>query len=126
MSREDFEQLVRNALLDIPKRLRRLMDNVGIVIEDFPTKEQMSKGGTLRGDLLLGLYEGVPRTKRGPFYTMVLPDKITIFQKPVEMASGSDPERIKKLVKDTVWHEVAHHFGFDEPAVRQLARKRKK
>lgn len=124
MSREDFEKLVAEAILTLPKRIRKKMDNVGIVIEDFPTLEQKSRGGVREGGLLLGLYEGVPRTRRGPGYTMVLPDKITIFQKSLEtVAPGA--EDLKLQVQRTVWHEVAHHFGFDEHSVQRLARTKK-
>lgn len=123
MDRTEFEKLVQEAILDLPSEIRAKMDNVGIVIEDWPTPEELRKGGTAIGNILLGLYQGVPRTKRGPGYTLVLPDKITIFQKAIE-AIAQTPEAIKAQVKSTVWHEIAHHFGFDEERVRKLARKR--
>ena len=81
----------------------------------------------LRSDMtLFGLYEGVPRTKRGSGYSFVLPDKITIFQKPIEEAAR-DEEHLRRIVRDTVWHEFAHHFGIEEGRVRAIeAVKRKK
>lgn len=106
--------------METPKRLRKKMENVAIVIEDEPTLEQLKKSGTTSERILLGLYEGIPRPQRGCSYTLVLPDKITIFQKPIEEIAGSSPELIKQQVKETIWHEIAHHFGFDEEAIKKL------
>lgn len=100
--------------MDLPYSIREKMENVAIVIEDQPSDKA-----------LLGLYQGVPMTKRGPFYTLVLPDKITIFKSAIE-AYGSTREEIIQIIKETVWHEIAHHFGFDEGQVQKLARRRKK
>lgn len=125
MTREEFENIVSEGFNDLPQTIRQKMDNVALVIEDYPSSAQMQKGGTKRGMLLLGFYEGVPRTKRGAGYNLVLPDKITIFQKTIEMVARSE-EQIKSVVKETVWHEIAHHFGFDEESVRKLSKKRKK
>lgn len=125
MSREEFEQLVREAILELPKHIRDKMDNVGVVIEDFPTAAQLKRGGITSGGWLLGLYEGVPRTKRGPYYTLALPDKITIFQGSIE-AVARTPEAIKEQVRNTVRHEIAHHFGFDEQGARRVSQKRRK
>ena len=125
MSRDEFEELVREAILELPLRIREKMENVGIVIEDYSTAIQMKKGGVLSGGLLLGLYEGVPQTKRGPYYTLALPDKITIFQKSIE-AVAQNPEAIKEQVRNTVRHEIAHHFGFDEQGARRVSGKRRK
>ena len=108
-----FEILVKEALLEIPENIRKKMDNVEIVVEK----------GSPHGPFL-GLYEGVPRTSWGRGFGMRLPDKITIFQEPLERIARSR-EELKEIVKNTVWHEVAHHFGFDEKRVRELERKRK-
>jgi predicted Zn-dependent protease with MMP-like domain len=124
LPREDFEKLVRRAILDLPQGIRKRMDNVEIVIEDWPTAEQLQKNGIRQGVLLLGLYEGVPRTKRGIGYNLVLPDKITIFQKSIEEIAKTDAE-IQEAVKNTVWHEIAHHFGFDEAGVRRMESRKK-
>ena len=124
MSDKEFEQLVAQAIRELPRRFREKMENVAVVVEDAPSPSQRKKGGVSFGSLLLGLYEGVPRTKRGPFYTLVLPDKITIFKSSIE-AVAATPEEIIQQVKNTVWHEVAHHFGFSEERVRKLERKRK-
>lgn len=124
MTREVFEKLVADSLTDLPRHIQDKMDNVAVVVEDEPTPEQIRRGGTRVGDLLLGLYEGIPRTKRGLGYTLVLPDKITIFQDSIEQVART-PDAIKKQVQQTVWHEVAHHFGLDEDGVQKLSRKRR-
>lgn len=121
---EEFEDLVRLAILDLPKKIRAKMDNVGIVIEESPSISQIEKGGAAKGGLLLGLYEGVPRTKRGIGYTLVLPDKITIFKKSIEQIATT-PEAIRIAITNTVRHEIAHHFGFDETGARRLEKRKK-
>ncbi|MCX6721229.1 MAG: metallopeptidase family protein [Candidatus Staskawiczbacteria bacterium] len=121
MTHEEFEQLVREGIDSIDKKFLRKLKNVGIVIEDDPTPFQLEKLH-LRGGFLFGLYEGIPQTKREG-YGQVLPDKITIFKNPIEKFY-STPEDIKKAVKNTVWHEIAHHFGMDEHQVRQAERKK--
>lgn len=111
--------------MNFPQKIQDKMNNVAVVVEDEPTDSQLRKGGTRRGMLLLGLYEGVPQTKRGLGYTLVLPDKITIFQKSIEAITHTADE-IRTVVRQTVWHEFAHHFGFDEVNVQRLSKKRKK
>src|ERR1035437_5596941 len=115
MSDEEFEQLVNAGIEAIPKKFLDLLDNVAVTIEQESTPAQGN---------LLGLYEGVPQSKRGVNYTAVLPDKITIFRGPI-LRIAQEPERIKQMVADTVWHEIAHHFGMDEAEVRNAERKRR-
>ena len=126
LSREEFEDMVHGGIRAIPKKFLNLLDNVDIVVEDEPSTAQRRKM-KLRSDMtLFGLYEGVPRTKRGSGYSFVLPDKITIFEKPIEEAAR-DEEHLRRIVRDTVWHEFAHHFGIEEGRVRAIeAVKRKK
>ncbi len=119
IDRDNFEKIVNKAILDLPEKVRNLLENVEIVIEDYPSEYQLKKLNKTSKYCLLGLYEGVPKTKRGAHYANVLPDKITIFQKNIERIAKSDKE-IKKLVQKTVWHEIAHHFGFNEQQVREL------
>ena len=114
MNEVEFRKLVAGALDSLPENIRKKMDNIEIVVE------QGSPNGPY-----LGLYQGVPKTAYGRGFGMVLPDKITIFQAPLERAASSR-EELKEVVKNVVWHEVAHHFGFDEKKVRELERKRKK
>jgi len=125
MDQESFEKLVEGGIGLIPKEFLAKLDNVAIVVEDEPNKEQLKKLKLGKGYLLFGLYEGVPQTKRGPHYGMTLPDKITIFQKSIEQFAQSE-EQIKQIVKDTVWHEIAHHFGSDEKRIKQAELKRQK
>lgn len=117
----EFEKLVKEGIDSIDEKFLTKLKNVEIVIEDEPTQEQKLKLKINNG-FLFGLYEGVPQTQRQS-YGQVLPDKITIFKNPIEIFS-QNPEAIKKLVKDTVWHEIAHHFGMDEHQVRQAEQKR--
>jgi predicted Zn-dependent protease with MMP-like domain len=122
MTNEEFEQLVKEGINAIDERFLQRLKNVEIVIEDDPTLFQLEKL-RLRGVFLFGLYEGIPQTKRES-YGQVLPDKITIFKNPIEKVF-SRPEDIKKAVADTVWHEIAHHFGMDEGQVRRAENNRK-
>lgn len=125
MKRTNFEKLVKEAVMALPKHIREKMDNVAIVIEEKPSEEQLQKTGTKIKGLLLGLYEGIPKTTWGRNFSGKLPDKITIFQKPIENLASSS-EELAELVKYTVWHEIAHHFGFDEERIQLLEAKWKK
>ncbi|MEX0621447.1 MAG: metallopeptidase family protein [Candidatus Woykebacteria bacterium] len=110
----EFEQLVSSALEDLPKFFEEKLENVEVVIEEWPNQYYS------RGRLLLGLYQGVPKTRRSGGYTMVLPDKITVFKGPIELLARGNPETIKNIVIDTVQHEIAHHFGISDARLRQL------
>ena len=125
MSSEEFEKLVGEGISAIPEKFLQKLDNVGIVIEDEPTPEQRKKFRLHRNMTLFGLYEGIPPIKRGTGYFGVLPDKITIFMRPILEAARSE-EEIREMVRDTVWHEIAHHFGMNEGEVRKSAARRKK
>ena len=134
---EKFEELVNEGIKAIPKGFLEKLDNVDIIVEETPTPEQLRKLKIRKGSFLFGLYEGVPQTKRWG-YGQVLPDKITIFKNPIEklarfkesarakrtssllhLRPASRDSVIKEIVKNTVWHEIAHHFGMDEKRVRQ-------
>lgn len=114
MDSEEFEQLVTEALKNLPTFFKEKMENVDVVTEDWPNPTYS------RGRLLLGLYQGVPKIKRGAGYTMVLPDKVTIFKGPIELVSRGSKEAIKNLVADTIQHEIAHHFGISDRRLREL------
>ncbi|HEY4523771.1 MAG TPA: metallopeptidase family protein [Candidatus Paceibacterota bacterium] len=120
----EFEKIVAEGIDMIPERFLGKLNNVAIVIEAEPTPAQKKKLNLHRGWTLFGLYEGIPQSSRGTNYTSVLPDKITIFQRPIE-ESARDPKDIKEIVKNTVWHEIAHHFGMNEDQVRQAEEKRR-
>jgi predicted Zn-dependent protease with MMP-like domain len=125
MKKGEFEKLVKESLLELPERIRQKIDNLTICLEKRPSPEQLREVGLRYGGFLLGLYEGLPQTKWGRDFGMRLPDKITIFQESIEKLARTSQE-IKTLVKNTIWHEVAHHFGFNEKQVRELERKRRK
>ncbi len=124
MEKSKFEKLVQDGVKEIPENFRRKLSNVAIVVEDDPSRDQLKKLKISGSMNLLGLYEGVPQTKRDN-YGMVLPDKITVFKNPIENIASSDNE-IREVVKNTVWHEIAHHFGLGEKKVRELSLKRRK
>ena len=125
LNRADFEKLVKEGISAIPEKFLRKLDNVAIVIEDEPTPSQKKKLNIRSSLVLLGLYEGVPKAKRGANYNAVLPDKITIFKKTIEEEARGE-EDLKEIVKNTVWHEIAHHFGMSEVQARQAEIKRRK
>ncbi len=125
MQEVEFEKLVQEALQDLPQEIREKVKNVALVVEDKPNSEQLRKTGVRHGTFLLGLYEGVPETKWGKGFGMTLPDKITIFQESIEKFASS-PAEIQELVRYVVWHEIAHHFGFNEKGVRELEEKWRK
>lgn len=118
MTDERFEKLVSEGIDSIPDRFLLKLQNVAIVIADRPTREQLRANHVPDGDTLLGLYEGIPLTERGDAYGgMVLPDKITIFKHPILAEAGEDEERVRAVVRETVWHEIAHYFGYDDGAI---------
>jgi len=125
MDRERFEWLVFKAVDELPDEFRERMDNIDIVVQDEPTSRQLAEAGLRRSETLLGLYEGVPLTWRSRSYSMVPPDKITIFQKPIEARCRGDTE-IQREIQRVVKHEIAHHFGIGDARLNQLERKRRK
>jgi len=119
LSRRKFEALVAQALLTIPEEIRARMDNVGIVVEGWPDDNHYAEVGLEPGETLFGLYEGVPLTDRGVVADPLLPDKITIFQGPLEEECKT-AEEIAEEIRKTVVHEIAHHFGIDEARLADL------
>jgi len=124
MRAPDFDQIVERALCKIPARFRKRMNNVVVVVEDEPAAIQLEARGVSPGSTLLGLYEGRPLVHRSVFEPFALPDRITIFQGPHErIARGRDD--LERLVEQTLWHEIAHHFGMNEREVRAAERLRR-
>ena len=119
MQREKFETLVARAIDNLPPELYRKLENVDVVVENWPTRMQLRQAKHSHPTQLLGLYQGVPQTRRGRRYGLVLPDKITIFQKPIE-AQCRFGDEIEAKVEEVVHHEIAHHFGLDEKALRKI------
>ena len=121
MDRERFQELVARAVNSLPKEFRNKLENVDVVVEDWPSRRQIASAGLRRGYTLLGLYQGVPLTKRGRYYGLVPPDKITIFQKPIEAKCKSKAE-ITAEIQRVIRHEIAHHFGIGDARLRQIER----
>ncbi len=119
MKRSRFERLVAQALDSLPPEFGEKMQNVELVIEDWPTREQLRRAGLPRGGMLLGLYEGVPLTDRTSRYGLTLPDKITIFQKPIEACCRTEGD-VRHKVRQVVLHELGHHFGISDERLREL------
>ena len=111
MAAADFDELVSQALDTIPDQLADLIENCVIVVEDYPPPDRPSD--------LLGLYEGIPITERGDFYSGVLPDKITIYRIPT-LAICDTVEHVVEEVHITVVHEIAHYFGIDDARLHEL------
>jgi len=121
ISKEQFEQLVKQALESLPEKVSAKMNNVAIFIEDYPSKEQLGKTGKGRNQYtLFGLFEGYGQASRLNFGP-VLPDRITIFRKPICRQANSFKE-VKEQVISTIKHEIAHHFGSDESGARKAGR----
>ena len=118
MERQTFERLVRVALGMIPEDFRRRLENVDVIVEDWPSPDQLAGHLVDDSQLLLGLYEGVPLTERAD-YLAILPDRITIFQRSIESICESNEEIIEEI-RATVIHEVAHHFGIDDERLHEL------
>jgi predicted Zn-dependent protease with MMP-like domain len=118
MRGDRFEALVDEALRFLPEKYKKLMDNVVVMVEDFPSEETLEKLAG-KGGLLLGLYHGVSYKNRGPYYGNIPPDVIVIYQKPIEMICRSDKE-IRKRVREVVIHEVGHHMGLSDAEMRDI------
>jgi predicted Zn-dependent protease with MMP-like domain len=116
-----FEELVARAIENLPEEIRESLENVDIVVADRPTPDQLSRQDVENNMTLLGLYEGVPLTERTYGYNAVMPDKITIFQKPIEAACKNDNQIITEI-QHVVRHEIAHHFGIDDDRLEELGR----
>lgn len=111
------------ALEELPPEFSGQLDNVDIVVQDWPTREQLSDAGVRSRWGLLGLYQGVPHTERGTHYNLVPPDKITIFKRPIEEICSS-PEEIESKVGEVLRHEIAHHFGISDERLEILESER--
>lgn len=119
MERRRFLRLVRRALDGLPSPYAEWLENVDVVVERRPQRHQLRDAGLADDELLFGLYEGIPLTERSSDYGMVLPDKVTIFQEPLELACSTDAELVAE-VRSTVLHELAHHFGISDEELERL------
>lgn len=120
LERAEFRRLVREAVASIPPELLRTVHNVDIVIERRPTARDRKQAGIGPGSLLLGLYHGIPLTRRGnESYNLVAPDKISIYQEHIEAVCQDDDE-VREQVRKTVLHEIGHYFGIDDDRLHEL------
>jgi predicted Zn-dependent protease with MMP-like domain len=118
MRKDRFEALVNTALEDLPQNFKALLDNITVMVEDYPSKDTLDKLNR-GGGLLLGVYHGVPFKHRGPHYGNIPPDIIVIYQKPIEMICRSEDE-IREKVREVVVHEVGHYFGLSDKEMHEI------
>lgn len=117
---EIFEALVVEAVASLPVYFQEKLENIEILVANWPSSEDNRRAGVTPGSLLLGLYQGIPLTERTHYYNLVPPDTITLYQGPIEMVAGKGYKKIKQQVKHTVIHEIAHHFGISDARLREL------
>src|SRR5687768_15165598 len=119
MTRERFTKLVEEALRDIPSKFREAMQNVAVVVEDEPSEELLEELEMEPDDDLFGLYQGTPLTERSSSYGNTLPDRISIYQLPIEDAC-EDEDDIRQCVAETIIHEFGHYFGLSEEEIEAI------
>src|SRR5436190_21827866 len=115
----DFSSLLDTAIKELPEEFRKKLENVAIIVEDYPSKELLERMEVPEDEILFGLYEGVPLPERSHFGAPLLPDRILIFQRAIEDACDS-PEEVKEELKITLVHEIAHFFGMDDDYLEEL------
>ena len=119
LSDEEFDHLIARAMDELPQEYIRGLENVAIVMADWPDEFQQKKARLEPGNLLLGLYEGIPRTQRGMNYNLVLPDKITLFKLPI-LRVVHDEASLFEQIKRTLWHEIAHYYGLNHDRIDEI------
>ncbi len=119
MDRVTFERVVSEAIDMLPPEFLAHLENVDIVIEEWPDPQTLRQVGQKRPTDLLGFYHGIPQTRRTRGYTLVLPDKISIYRQPILMRART-PDAVKALVAHVLRHEIAHHFGIDDARLHEL------
>jgi predicted Zn-dependent protease with MMP-like domain len=125
MDRSDFEKLVSQSVEELPDEFKDRMENVTIAVQDYPDPGQLTRSGVKGNYTLLGLYEGIPLTRRGTGYGMVTPDRITIFQQPIELNCRRRGLDIAAEVTRVVKHEIAHYFGIGDARLQQIENDRR-
>ena len=120
MTRARFERLVAEAVMLIPRRFRREMQNIALVVEDEPSPDLLEEMEIDPPDTLYGLYQGTPLTERGAGFGNALPDVITIFQGPIEDECEGDEDDIRAVIGETLIHEVGHYFGLSEEEIEEI------
>ena len=119
MEREKFEKLTEEAMAQIPKKFKKFIENLAVIVEEKPSREIFEKTGSTPLSSILGHYHGVPLKHRGPYYGNIPPDVIVIYQKPIESICSTD-EQIKKKVREVVFHEIGHYFGLSDKELREI------
>lgn len=119
---EAFEKLISEVMDELPQQYIEGLKNLAIVYADEPDQAQRADLSLRCDQTLFGLYQGIPRTQRGITYNMVLPDKITIFKKPM-LTRSENMTDLRKHVKHTLWHEIAHHYGLDHDRIHAIEEK---
>lgn len=119
--RRDFEQAIREALELFPQVLREKMENVEIILEDWPQASIRKEMGLASRYDLLGLYQGVPRPARNSHYSAVLPDMITLYRGPIEDISR-DKDELRRQIREVLYHEIGHFYGYSEEELERLER----
>ncbi|MEA2022008.1 MAG: metallopeptidase family protein [Candidatus Caldatribacteriota bacterium] len=125
VTEKEFEELVEEAINTLPDKYKEKMENIVVVIEDLPSGELLAEMNIKSPYGLLGLYRGIPYTRRGIWYRNVMPDKIIIFKRPIEVRC-KNKEDIKESVRKVVIHEIGHYFGLNEVELRKIERERDK
>ena len=127
MDPDYFEELVDEALEDLPEQFAERLDNVDLVVQARPSRKILREMGLLGHGTLLGLYQGVPQTRRDTNYGNVMPDRILIFREPIlDEADATCPEdgdfdeAVRQAVRKTVLHEIGHHFGLSDEDLERL------
>ena len=116
---DQFDELVLSAIEDLPELFLDCLENVAIVVEEWPDRATLQSVGLSKRSHLLGLYHGIPQTERTQGYNLVMPDKISIYRRPILMRCRTDQE-IRELVQRVVRHEIAHHFGIDDDRLTEI------
>jgi predicted Zn-dependent protease with MMP-like domain len=119
MDASEFAEIVMEVLEDLPDEFRQRMENVEIEIRDWPGREEREQAGVPPGQTLFGLYQGIPLTERGHGYNLVLPDRIILFRGPI-MRAGGTRAGVRRQIRRTLLHEIAHHFGISDERLREL------
>ncbi len=120
LTEERFLELVEEALTEIPEEFAGYLDNIEVSVEQYPSLELLRDMGLRSTDSLLGVYRGIPYTKRRKTWSPLFPDEIVIFQKPIERMCRGRPGRIREQIRKTVVHEIGHYFGISEARLREL------
>ena len=119
MHHSTFEQIVAQALDELPQEFQDKLDNVEVTVEDWPDPETLRLAGVRHPAELLGFYHGIPQTQRTHNYGLVLPDKISIYQQPILMRCHT-PEQVRRTIQRVLRHEIAHHFGISDDRLREI------